>query len=85
MGLQTNLIRRNATYAWRKRLPVEAGGGLMQISLRTNDPDIAKRVAAVVSVACWHIFDLMKIKWLSKPSFDYLLTYAIERELDHVS
>ena len=32
MGLQTNFLRRNATYAWCKRLPVQPGGGLMQIS-----------------------------------------------------
>ena len=85
MGLQTNLIRRNATYAWRKRLPVEVGGGLMQISLRTNDPNIAKRVAAVVSSECWHIFRLMRTTQLSKPDARILLTFVIERELERIS
>ena len=36
MGLQTNFFVEVATYAWRKRLPVQLGGGLMQISQRTN-------------------------------------------------
>lgn len=47
MGIQTNIIRRGATYAWRKRLPVRLGGEVMQISLRTNDPLIARRLAAL--------------------------------------
>ena len=85
MGLQTNLLRRNATYAWRKRLPVQLGGGLMQISLRTNDPEIAKRVAAIVSAECTHTFDRMKTHALSKSDARHLLTAVIEWELERFS
>jgi hypothetical protein len=81
MGLQSNLLRRGATYAWRKRLPVNLGDGLIQISLRTNDPKIAKRVAAVVSAESTHIFDSMKTNALSKSDARRLLTAVIEREL----
>jgi hypothetical protein len=77
MGLQTIFIRRNATYAWRRRLPVEIGGGLMQISLRTNSPKVANRTAAVATVECWDIFDLMRAKQLSKPDVRRLFTFVI--------
>jgi hypothetical protein len=85
MGLQSNLLRRGATYAWRKRLPVNLGDGLIQISLRTNDPKIAKRVAAVVSAESTHIFDSMKTNALSKSDARRLLTAVIERELARIS
>lgn len=85
MGLQSNLLRRGATYAWRKRLPVNLGDGLIQISLRTNDPKIARRVAAVVSAESTHIFDIMKNHALSKPDARRLLTAVIDRELARIS
>ena len=85
MGLQSNLLRRGATYAWRKRLPVNLGDGLIQISLRTNDPKVAKRVAAVVSAESTHIFDSMKTNALTKSDARRLLTAVIERELARIS
>ena len=85
MGLQFNLLRRGATYAWRKRLPLNLGYGLIQINLRTNDPKIAKRVAAVVSAESTHIFDSMKTHALTKPDARRLLTAVIEGELARVS
>ncbi len=85
MGLQTHLIRRNASYAWRRRLPAQIGGGLMQISLRTNDPATAKRIASVVSAESTRTFDLIKTHGLSKPEARRLLTSVIERELARIS
>lgn len=85
MGLQTHLFRRNATYAWRRRLPAQIGGGLMQISLRTNDPDTAKRIASVVSAESTHTFDLMMTHGLSNPEARRLLTSVIEGELARIS
>ncbi|MEP4962633.1 MAG: DUF6538 domain-containing protein, partial [Roseobacter sp.] len=85
MGLQSHLIRRNASYAWRRRLPAQIGGGLMQISLRTNDPDTAKRIASVVSAESTRTFDLMMTHGLSKPDARRLLTSVIERELARIS
>ena len=85
MGLQTHLFRRNATYAWRRRLPAQIGGGLMQISLRTNDPDTAKRIASVVSAESTRTFELMMTHGLSKPDARRLLTSVIERELARIS
>lgn len=84
MGLQTNLIRRGATYAWRRRLPAQLGGKLMQISLRTNDPDIAKRIAPVVTSESWHMYRAMMLHTLTKDDVRTLLTAVIQRELHRI-
>ena len=85
MGLQTNFLRRNATYAWCKRLPVQPGGGLMQISQRINNPETAKWVATIVSAESTHTIDRMKTPALSKSDALRLLTAVIKRELERIS
>jgi hypothetical protein len=84
MGLQTNLIRRGATYAWRRRLPTQLGGKLLQISLRTNDPDIAKRIAPIVTSESWHMYRAMMFHTLTKDDARTLLTAVIQRELRRI-
>lgn len=65
MRLQTHLFRRGASYVWRKRIPVNAGGGMLQISLRTNDPLIAKRLALIVGSESYGLFDTVAHKGLT--------------------
>lgn len=84
MGIQTNIIRRGATYAWRKRLPVRLGGDVMQISLRTNDPLIARRLAAIVTAESMRVFDHMAATGLSKDDARKLLVAVIEEELNRI-
>ncbi len=81
MGLHNNILRRGATYAWRKRLPSSLGGGMMQISLRTNDPLIARRLAVIVNAESVGIFDRMAEVGLSKEEARKLLRAVIEQEL----
>ena len=57
----------------------------MQISLRINDPETAKRVAAIVSAESTHTFDRIKTPALSKSNARPLLTSDIERELERIS
>ncbi len=47
MGLQSNLYRRGAAYVWRRRMPAKLGGTMLQSSLRTHDPLLARRVDAI--------------------------------------
>lgn len=81
MGLHTNILRRGATYAWRRRLPASLGGGMMQISLRTNEPLIARRLAVIVNAESVKIFDRMADSGLSKEDARRLLRTVIEAEL----
>ena len=81
MGLHTNILRRGATYAWRRRLPASLGGGMMQISLRTNEPLIARRLAVIVNAESVKIFDRMAEVGLSKEDARRLLRAVIEAEL----
>lgn len=81
MGLHNNILRRGATYAWRKRLPSSLGGGMIQISLRTNDPLIARRLAVIVNAESVRIFDRMAEVGLSKEEARKLLRAVIEQEL----
>lgn len=62
MALQTHLFRRGASDVWRKRIPVNAGGGMRQISLRRNDRLIAKRRALIVGSENYGLFDAMAHK-----------------------
>lgn len=66
MGLQNHTFRRGATYVWRRRLPTRLGAGIIQISLRTNDPLIARRLSVIVNAETVRIFDVMQAKGLTK-------------------
>lgn len=85
MGLQSNTFRRGATYAWRRRLPAALGGRIMQISLRTNDPLIARRLGPIATAESYSLFDAMMTQGLSRDDARRLLTHVIERELDRIS
>lgn len=82
MALQTNILRRGATYVWRKRLPVSLGGSVIQISLRTNDPLIARRLAVIVSAESVRVFDDMAEAGLSREDAQKLLRAVIQKELN---
>ncbi|WP_417809488.1 DUF6538 domain-containing protein [Thioclava sp.] len=81
MALQTHILRRGATYAWRKRLPAVLGGGVVQISLRTNDPLIARRLAVIVSAESVRVFDAMAEAGLSREDAQKFLRAVILKEL----
>lgn len=50
MGIANHVYRRGATYVWRRRMPGEKdGGAVMQVSLRTRDPETARHLAAIVT------------------------------------
>ncbi|WP_412174785.1 DUF6538 domain-containing protein [Albidovulum marisflavi] len=66
MGLQSNTFRRGATYAWRRRLPAALGSRIMQISLCTNDPLIARRLGPIVTTKSYSHFDTMMTQGLSR-------------------
>ena len=47
MGIQNHIYHRGAAYIWRRRLPSHLGGNNLQISLRTNDALIARRLGVI--------------------------------------
>ncbi|MGN0933715.1 DUF6538 domain-containing protein, partial [Falsigemmobacter intermedius] len=67
MAFQSHLYRRGASYVWRRRTPALAGGKILQISLRTNEPLIARRRAAIVTVESNNLFDAMGIDDVTAP------------------
>lgn len=81
MGLQNHTFRRGATYVWRRRLPTRLGAGIIQISLRTNDPLIARRLSVIVNAEAVRIFDVMQAQGLTKDEARHFLAKVIEREL----
>lgn len=56
----------------------------MQISLRTNDPLIARRLAAIVTAESMRVFDHMTATGLSKDDARKLLVAVIEEELNRI-
>ena len=84
MGLQTHVFRRGATYVWRRRLPLSLGGALMQVSLRTRDPLIARRLALLLGAEGCRVFDQMMQSKLSREEARSLLQAAILRALDQI-
>ncbi|OYU37598.1 MAG: hypothetical protein CFE33_19950 [Pseudorhodobacter sp. PARRP1] len=85
MGLQTNLYRRGAAYVWRRRIPVHLGGTILQISLRTNDPLIARRLGAIVSAESNSVFDTMTVQGLSREHARKFLEQIIVREMKKIA
>lgn len=83
MGIQMHCYRRGATYQWRKRLPASLGGAILQISLRTNDPLIARRLALILGAESCEVFDAMQ-NGLSRDDAKRLLEGVIRRELDKI-
>ncbi len=59
MGIQMHTFRRGATYTWRKRLPASLGGGVFQISLRTTNPLIGRRLATILCAESCAVVDAM--------------------------
>lgn len=65
MAFQSHLYRRGASYVWRRRIPALVGGRILQISLRTNEPLIARRRAAIVTAESNNLFDAMTVQGLT--------------------
>lgn len=79
MGLQTNIFRRGATYQWRRRMPA-----LIQLSLRTNDPLIARRIGIIVNARSEQVFDRMTATGLSREDVQKILRRVITFELERI-
>lgn len=84
MGLQTHVFRRGATYVWRRRLPVSLGDALMQVSLRTRDPLIARRLALILGAEGCRVIDQMTQGKLTRDEARSLLQASIQRTLEQV-
>lgn len=80
MGIQMHTFRRGATYTWRKRLPASLGGGVFQISLRTTNPLIGRRLATILCAESCAVVDAMIHDGLNKEDARKLLVAVIARE-----
>ena len=80
MGIQMHTFRRGATYTWRKRLPASLGGGVFQISLRTTNPLIGRRLATILCAESCAVVDAMIHDGLNKDEARKLLVAVIARE-----
>ncbi|ARO14378.1 phage integrase family protein, putative [Ketogulonicigenium robustum] len=84
MGLQNHTFRRGASYVWRKRVPSYAGSGIIQISLGTNTPLIARRLAMILSAESCKVFDEMASQGLTKDEARQILADVIRAETDQI-
>lgn len=84
MGITDFVFRRGASYVWRRRLPRSLGGALLQVSLRTNEPLIARRIAAKVTVASNNLFERMTTTNLTRENARKLLEQVIREEIDRI-
>ncbi|MFI0396551.1 DUF6538 domain-containing protein [Paracoccus jiaweipingae] len=85
MGLANHVYRRGATYVWRRRLPGGAdGGGVMQVSLRTRDPETARRLAAIVTAQSAAIFRDMAKKRLTPAEARDLFDRVVREEWQRI-
>ncbi|WP_353888807.1 DUF6538 domain-containing protein [uncultured Paracoccus sp.] len=57
MTLTAHLVRRAATYCWRRRLHAALGAKVLLISLRTSDPARARRLGPLVTAESNRAFD----------------------------
>lgn len=81
MGVAQHVYRRGATYVWRRRLPAKSEAeGIVQVSLRTRDPDMARRIAAVVTAHSEVIFGDMVKKRLTPAEARGLFNRVVQQE-----
>lgn len=80
MAIQMHTFRRGAVYTWRKRLPAKLGGSVLQISLRTTNPLLGRRLATILGGESCAVIDAMMYDGLSKDDARRLLAAVIERE-----
>lgn len=85
LGLVNHLTRRQATYVWRRRLPVEAGSGSVQVSLRTANAREARQIGAVVTLASESLFSDMTDDRLTRDEAKALLDGIVRDELDKLA
>ena len=57
MAIQMHTFRRGAVYTWRKRLPAKLGGSVLQISLRTTNPLLGRRLATILGAETCAVID----------------------------
>ncbi|WP_157970914.1 DUF6538 domain-containing protein [Pseudogemmobacter bohemicus] len=84
MGITDFVFRRGATYVWRRRLPTALGGALLQVSLRTNEPLLARSIAAKVTVASNNLFEHMINTGLTRENARKLLDQVIRDEIERI-
>ncbi|MFC0813355.1 tyrosine-type recombinase/integrase [Paracoccus panacisoli] len=82
MGVCNYVIRRRATYAWRRRLP---GGGAVQVSLRSACPWTARRVGGIVTAESNEVFDRMAVDGLTVAQAKLWLDHVVQRELAKIA
>lgn len=60
MALANHVVRRGATYIWRRRCPARTGYNTsIQVSLRTREPAEAKHIASALTARSADVFDEM--------------------------
>lgn len=82
MGVCNYVIRRGATYAWRRRAP---GGGAVQVSLRSACPWTARRVGGIVTAESNGVFDRMAADGLTAAQAKLWLDHVVQRELAKIA
>lgn len=85
MGITKHVYRCGATYVWRRRLPSGTdGGGVMQVSLRTRDPNEARQLAALVTAQSTAIFRDMVKKRLTPAEARGLFDRVVREERQRI-
>jgi hypothetical protein len=87
MGLATHLVRREAVYYWRRKLP--AGLAAFQnhrhalISLRTRDPELARRFAVRLDAAFEDVRTACELgSYLTRHQLDAMLRQVVATHMD---
>lgn len=79
MGVCNYVIRRGATYSWRRRVP--GGSGAVQVSLGTSCPWTARRLGGIVTGESHGVFDRMATHGLTAAQAKAWLDHVVRREL----
>lgn len=88
MKIAAHVFRRGAVYAWRRRIPLSCSSfpvnSYIQISMITRDPQIARKIGAILHCESERVFELMSDTSLNKEDAKAWLEYVVSEELDRI-
>ena len=88
MRIAAHVFRRGAVYTWRRRVPKNCGtkrkNCYIQVSLRTRDPALARRLGAILHGVSARVFEDMASSRLTPEQARLWLEHIVDGELEKI-
>lgn len=88
MRIAAHVFRRGAVYTWRRRIPKTYGtkrkNRYIQVSLKTRDPALARRLGAILHGESARVFEDMAASRLTPEQAKLWLEHVVDAELERI-